>query len=163
LGTTSDLLGEELEVHLVQRLGQAVRVVEHHHPAAQGEPTEVDARRLGPAAVALLGGRVVAQQQDVEGVERDAVDHRPAALHRPQIGVAGRVLVARRPPGPGHGRAGRVVGEVADAHEPGLVAPVGGGEAQADGGVDGLLGLDVVHDETDAHPTPSRSGLRPWT
>ncbi len=43
-----DFFGEELEVHLVHGLGQAVRVVEHDNAVAHGETTEIDAGTASP-------------------------------------------------------------------------------------------------------------------
>ena len=65
------LFGEVLEVGFVERVGQVLRVVEHHHAAAGHELAEQDAGRLGPGALGRVGRRIVAQQQHVELVEAD--------------------------------------------------------------------------------------------
>ena len=68
-GRTSS--GKVLEVRFVERVGQVLGVVEHHHAAAGDELAEQDAGRLGPGALGGVGRRIVAQQQHVELVEAD--------------------------------------------------------------------------------------------
>src|SRR5690606_3719884 len=77
-----------------------------------------------------------------------------------QVPLEGPVALRLAGAGPGAERAVGLVGEVADAHVPGLVPHLLGGHREAVGGVLRLLRLDVVDDESDLHAGPSRSVLR---
>ena len=155
----ADDLGEVLEVGLRQRVGEAGRVVDHEHAAGGDQLAEGDAGVVAPRVGLRVVGGVVAQHHHVELVQPDELldvgllDVRQVPLEGAVgLGVAGAGLGAQRPVG--------LVGEVADAHVPGLVPHLLGGHGEAVGGVLRLLRLDVVDDESDLHACPSRSVLR---
>ena len=75
-----DLLGEVLEVGLVDRVGEIDGVVEHDHAVAHGELAEEDARGLRPGAFGLVFGRIVAKHEHVEVVDVDFLDAGVVAL-----------------------------------------------------------------------------------
>lgn len=143
--------GKVLEVGLVDGVGEAERVVDHEHAAADGELGEEDARGHGPGPVAGIGSRVVAHHEDVEVVDGDPLPGGLRALDVGQVRVQRPVVLAGRPRSRGADHPVGAVGEIADPHEPRLVAHPGRCEGEPGGRVAGDLGLDVVDDEADLH------------
>lgn len=152
-------LGEMLEVGLRQGRREVVRVV-HDQDAGLGEQLAEGDRGGGrPRTLGGVLGRVVAQHDHVELVDAHLLLD-VGLLHVLQVPLERAVLlVGRRPRACAH-RPVRLVGEVAQAHQRHFVPALAGGQREARGGVDGLLGRDVVDDKSDLHGVTPINSLR---
>ena len=147
----ADFLGKELEVHLVDGLGQAVGIVQHDHAPQHGGPAEHDAGDLGPATPAGVLGRVVAEHQDVEVVDGDAVGAGSGPAKLVEVGSQDFVLFLGGRAGSGAGVVVGVEREVAGADQPGLVTAIDGRHRQPRGCVGGLFRFQGINDKADTH------------
>ena len=82
-GRTSS--GKSWKYILLTAWARPFGIVQHDHAAAQGGPAEHDARHLGPAAAADVLGRVVAEHQHVQVVDRDPLRTGPRAAELVQV------------------------------------------------------------------------------
>ena len=146
-----DLFGKKLEVHLVGRQRERRRVVQHDHAPPQRRPPEQDARHLRPRAPADILGRIVAQHEHVEVVDRDPLAPAVRSANFFQKRVERLVLRLRRRAGAGPHVVVRIERQIARADEPRLVPTIHGRHCQPRRRVRGLLGLNLIDDEADLH------------
>ena len=146
-----DFLRKQLEIHLVGRQGQGRRVVEHDHAAPQGGPAEQDAGHLGPGAPADVLGRIVAEHQHVEVVDRDPLGSGLRAADFVEIVVERLVFRLGRRAGAGAHVVVRIERQVARADQPRLVPTIDGRHRQPRRRVRGLFRFDLVDDKADFH------------
>ena len=89
-----DLLGKVLEVHLVHRLEQTVRIVHNDHAAAFGDPPEGDARGLRQAR-GRCRWRIAAQHEHIDIVHRHLFPDCPGTLQVGHVCLGRRVFSFR--------------------------------------------------------------------
>ena len=150
-GDRSHFFGEVLEIGLVRRVGEMRGVVDHQRAAQGHQLREQQATGRCPGTFDHFVGRIAAQHQHVELVDRNAFGHAVGRLDVGQQRGVIRVVGTARPPCTGTDDAAGVVSEVGQPHQRDFVPAGDRLPRQADGGVVVLLGGDVVDDEAQAH------------
>ena len=140
-----------LEVGLVDRVGEARRVVDHERAGGHRELSEQHAGRDCPGSLRHVVGGIVAHDEHVEVGDRDLLAAVLGVLNAFEVRrLVGAAFLGG---GAGVGRDGAVgtVREFVDADQPSVVPALGCDEREANGRVLGFLGRDAVDDKADSH------------
>ena len=96
----ADFFGEELEIHLGVRFGEAVRIVHHNHTVPHRHATELRSGRCRPGPFEIIVGWHVTEHQHIQFIDRDALLQPLRALQVLQVRLLRTVLFVH-----GHGPA----------------------------------------------------------
>jgi hypothetical protein len=132
-------------------VGEAGGVVDDERSLGDRQLSEQDTGGDRPRPVVEIGGRVAAHHHNVEVVDANALLRAVVTLDAAEVGLQRLVVPPFRRAGVGADRTVGAVGEIADPHQPRLVAHSCRRHRQACGRVLRLLGLDAVDDESDSH------------